>query len=248
MALGDKVQLNLDVEQQTAQLSIEMSDGLQINMLNGSYPIGNGMGQLVFTPATQTENARIGVEVSLQALVAGQLGNIGTVATLPNGSPLPVAIQAPLLSIPVYKANGFDVDALLSITPELQIATTVGIPQMNSQYVPAGLAVCQNFRNEQNLAFAAICLYGPGSGKNGGIFVGANLGDVFDFATPAPQPNMAMAMSFASAPEASFLRAMQSVSISSSDWSEELHNPRKVSNRNLLTAKRNVAKILAAKR
>ena len=229
LSLGDKVQLNLDPETQMAQLSIEMSDGLQINMLDGSYPIADGRGRLIFTPASRTENARIGVEVDLAALAAGQLANIGTTSTLPNGSPLPVAINAPLLMIPVIKNNNFDVNALLSISPELQIGAAVGIAQMSSSYIPNGIAVCQNFRNAENVAFAAICLYGPSTGKSGGVFVGANLGDVFDMNEAAPMvaSSNSRALMVASAPQRLVLNSFNPVSISSTTWSEQMYDPSK---------------------
>lgn len=227
LSIGDKVQVNLDVERQTAQLTVEMSDGLQINMLNGSYPIADGKGQLIFVPATKTQNARIGVEVNLTALAAGQLAGIGTVSTLPNGSPLPVAMTAPLLSIPAVHNNNFAVDALLAVTPELQIGATVGIAQMNTKYIPGGISVCQNFRNDQNVAFAAICLYGPGENKSGGVFVGANFGDVFNFSAPEIEDSNSMMLFAATAPQARMASSFSPISMSSTKYSMHKFDPKK---------------------
>lgn len=249
LSLGDKVQLNLDAERQVAQLSVEMSDGLQINLLNGAFPIAGGKGQLIFTPATRTTNARIGVEVNLAALAAGQMADVGSISTLPNGSPLPVAINAPLLTVPVIQNRNFDVNAVFSITPELQIGAAVGITQMSNQYIPDGIAVCQNFRNEQNFAFAAVCLYGPSTGKSGGVFVAANLGDVFN--SFELEPEMLASTSsralMVAAPQASVMKAFNPISMSSKNWSSEMYDPRnKLSGSSGQKALRNAQRILKA--
>lgn len=248
LTLGDKFQVQVDPATQTARLTVEMSDGLQINMLNGEFPIANGQGKLIFVPATREENARIGVEVNLVALAGGQFTNIGAVSTLPNGAPLPVAITPPLLSIPVIKNNNFDVDALLSITPEVQIGAAVGISQINSRYVPGGISVCQNFRNEQGLAFAAICLYGPNGNESGGIFVGANLGDILNLDQQQPMAMTAARSAFAmSAETESFSRlSLNPVDMTSSNWAHSIHDPSKVLNRTWQKAERNVRRILRA--
>jgi len=241
LSIGDQVQLNVDLQTQTAELSVEMSDGLQINMLNGAFPLPDGAGELVFVPATQQANARIAVRANLAVLAGDYLGNINAISSLPNGSPLPVAVTPPLLSVPVLQNQNFKVAANFSITPEVQIGATIGIAQLNSRYVPEGIAICQNFRNEQNLAFAAVCLYGPGQNEYGGIFVGANLGDLFH---QEQSPALASAMLMSSAPM-SRLSSSASWASSSDDYSFQTHDPKRdLTGSRGLKALRNVQKIL----
>lgn len=244
LSIGDRVQLNVDLQTQMAELSVEMSDGLQINMANGSFPIANGAGELVFVPATQTANARIAVRANLAVLAAGQLGNIGAISTLPNGAPLPVALTPPLLKVPVLQNANFKANALFSIQPDVQIGASIGIAQMNSRYVPEGIAICQNFRNEQNFAFAAVCLYGPAQNEWGGIFVGANLGDLFH-QNQQPAPSSSQMLLARAAPMSSLAT---SSSWSSDDYSFATHDPKNsLSGSRGVKTLRNVQKIFRAR-
>jgi hypothetical protein len=255
LTLGDKVQVQVDTETQNARLTIEMSDGLQVNLLNGEYPLPDGKGKLIFVPATKTENARIGVEVSLAALAGGNLG-LGAITTLPNGAPMPVAMTPPLLSVPVIKNGNYDVDALFSVTPEVQIGAAIGIKQLSNKYIPGGVSLCQNFRNEEGMAFAAVCLYGPSDTKTGGIFVGANFGDLLNLdegtdpvdgdsnPDPVPAP-MASRMMFTA--KAIPQLNLSPMSLVSSDWGHTIHDPSKSLSKNWQKAEKNVRAVLKAK-
>jgi len=255
LSLGDQVQIQVDPQTQNARLTVEMSDGLQVNLLNGEYPLPEGKGKLIFVPATKTANARIGVEVNLAALAGGNLG-IGAITTLPNGAPLPVAMTPPLLSVPVIKNGNFDVDALFSVTPEVQIGAAVGIKQLSNKYIPGGVSICQNFRNEEGLAFAAVCLYGPSENKTGGIFVGANFGDLLNIDQPAdpvdgetpvsPAPLMARSM-FSVASKSMPKLSLDPVDMISSDWGHSMHDPSKSLTKNWQKTEKNVRTVLRAK-
>ncbi len=254
LTLGDKVQVQVDPVTQNARLTVEMSDGLQVNLLNGEYPLPDGKGKLIFVPATKTSNARIGVEVSLASLAGGNMG-IGSITTLPNGAPMPVAMTPPLLSVPVIKNGNYDVDALFSVTPEVQIGAAIGIKQLSNKYIPGGVSLCQNFRNEEGLAFAAVCLYGPSDAKSGGIFVGANFGDLLnldegtdpvDGTEPDPVPAPMAARSLFSVKSMPQLN-LNSMSVISSDWGHTIHDPSKSLSKNWQKAEKNVRAILKAK-
>ncbi|PIR21768.1 MAG: hypothetical protein COV44_11455 [Deltaproteobacteria bacterium CG11_big_fil_rev_8_21_14_0_20_45_16] len=253
-SLGDKVGISLDPLTQVASLSVEMSDGLEVN-LDGSFEIAEGYGSLHFQPATKTENAKIVIDLNLQAVLAGQLGQYGLVTTMPNGAPLPVAMTPPLIKIPVLQSGGITLDALAAITPELQLGAFVGISQFKSQYIPMGVSVCQNFRNEENYAFAAICIYGPSGNLPGGIFLGGNFGEVLDLdGIIQSSPEM---LALQSSPTALMAVSMQSqlmasqavsteVAQDSKVWTKEQYDPQsRLSNRRTeLKVARNVAKIL----
>jgi hypothetical protein len=254
LTLGDKVQVQVDPVTQNARLTVEMSDGLQVNLLNGEYPLPDGKGKLIFVPATKTANARIGVEVSLASLAGGNMG-IGSITTLPNGAPMPVAMTPPLLSVPVIKNGNYDVDALFSVTPEVQIGAAIGIKQLSNKYIPGGVSLCQNFRNEEGLAFAAVCLYGPSDTKTGGIFVGANFGDLLnldegtdpvDGTEPDPVPAPMAARSMFSVKVMPQLN-LNSMSVVSSDWGHTIHDPSKSLSKNWQKAEKNVRAVLKAK-
>lgn len=254
LTLGDKVQVQVDPVTQNARLTVEMSDGLQVNLLNGEYPLPEGKGKLIFVPATKTSNARIGVEVSLASLAGGNMG-LGSITTLPNGAPMPVAMTPPLLSVPVIKNGNYDVDALFSVTPEVQIGAAIGIKQLSNKYIPGGVSLCQNFRNEEGMAFAAVCLYGPSDAKSGGIFVGANFGDLLnldegtdpvDGTEPDPVPAPMAARSLFSVKAMPQLN-LNSMSMVSSDWGHTIHDPSKSLSKNWQKAEKNVRAILKAK-
>lgn len=245
--LGQNVSLSLDTETQTAKLEIVMGDGLEVNM-NGSFPIEGGKGSIYFVPATKTTPAKIGFEANLAVIAGSQLAGIGTIATMPNGAPLPVAMTPPLLEVQVIKNANFNVAADFAITPELQLGATIGIAKMSTQYIPAGgLSLCQNFRNQDHLAFAAVCVYGPNGVKSGGIFIGANFGNVLGNVI---QPNtnvasMSMALSQASEPRlVEQAVVFQSMHQSSSNWVESSTSWNNLSSRTQQKAANNVYSIL----
>ncbi len=222
--IADKVHLVLDPEQQIARLEVEMGDGLEVS-INGEFPIADGYGRLIFVPATREQNAQIWVEVDLEAVISNQFGEYGLISTLPNGANLPVAILPPLIAIPVSQSSSFDLTAGLSIAPEFQLAGIIGIKQFSSNYVPMGIAVCQNFRNAENIAFAAVCLYGPGNNTSGGIFIGANFGDILNLdSEPQQQQNRLMMSQSAvfSAPT----QLADAVNVRSAKWESSVHDPR----------------------
>jgi hypothetical protein len=247
MKLSDRVLMLLDPENQKAAFTIEMSDGLQVNIPNGAYPIGNGVGQLIFVPATKEANARIGIEVNLAAVAGDALADVGVVESLPNGNAFPVAITPPLFSIPAVKSNSFKVNALTSISPEFQLGATVGISQMSSKYVPQGISLCQNFRNEQGVATSAVCIYGPGMEEFGGIFLGANFGELFE---KREQRNFdsSMRLMASSTPLQNQMRQLGALNLTTEDWSYAIHDPRN-SLRGSKGSKvaRNIRKILAVR-
>jgi hypothetical protein len=142
---------------------------------------------------------------------------------------------------------------LASIIPELQIGALIGIAQFKTQYFPQGIAICQNFRNEEGMAFAAVCLYGPGAKDPGGIFVGANFGSVIEMFEQEQQlmalsrGHMALSVADQVKPSVS-AEVTHAVSASSNDWREERYDPkRKLSGRNGLKALRNAKRILRAR-
>jgi hypothetical protein len=254
LKIGDKVQLRLDPATQTANLEVEMSDGLQVS-LNGDFPIADGKGRLYFVDATKTTNAKIGVEVNL-AVLAGStvIHDIGTISTLPNGAALPVAMTPPLMTIPVVHNANYNLDAAFTLTPDVQIAALIGIKQFSAKYVPAGVAVCQNFRNADNLAFAAVCLYGASAdGKSGGIFVGADMGPVLDLngIIPSNPQRNSVSLMASSAPFTLDSRSLnfQARSTTSTKFDSSIVDPRRDLQGNKgIKAWNNVQKVLSVRR
>lgn len=175
--IGQNIQVSLDPLTQQAKLEVEMTSGLQVSMAAGNYLIQGNWGDVYFVDATKTTNSKIGIALNIATIVGEQL-NFSVINALPNAAPLPIALTGPLFQIPVTHTSSMDVSAVLSLTPELQLGAMVGISQFSSQYVIQGVAVCQNFRDSSNVAYAAICLYGPSGTKNGGIFIGGTLGNV----------------------------------------------------------------------
>jgi hypothetical protein len=178
-SLSDQVRINLDPIAQRASLEVDMSDGLEVS-LDGEFEIAKGYGKLNFVRATKSSNAKIQVSFDLAKLADDQLGGYSAVSSLPNLAPLPVALTPPLVKIPVINQGQIQVEALASIVPELQVGAFIHIAQFKTQYFPQGVAICQNFRNSEGLAFAAVCIFGPGDTKSGGIFVGGSFGDVLN--------------------------------------------------------------------
>ncbi|MBN8555545.1 MAG: hypothetical protein J0L93_08885 [Deltaproteobacteria bacterium] len=244
LQLGDNVQLKLNPETQTANLEVEMSDGLQVSM-TGDYPIANGKGRLYFVDATKTTNARIGVEVNLAAVAGSTMTDMGAITTLPNGSPLPVAMTPPLLTIPVLKNANFSLDAAFALSPDLQIASLIGIQQFSAKYVPAGIALCQNFRDSNNVAFAAVCIFGASaSGKTGGIFVGANFGEVLNMDNLLASKSSSAKLFASSAPF-----TIQAKAISSSNFTSTMVDPKNLLKGSAVSKTiSNVQKVLSVRR
>jgi hypothetical protein len=249
--LGDNVTLKLDAEHQTANLEVQMSDGLEVS-LNGEFPLANGQGRIYFAPATQTETAKIGIEANLAVIAGGSVINMETISTLPSGAMLPVAMTPPLLVARVLKNANYDISAAFTLVPELQLGAVVGITQMNAQYIPTGgLAICQNFRNENKVAFAAICVYGPTATTSGGIFIGSNFGDVLnnsEISTPANSSSVArsaMALSSSSAPFVMNRNVLSTSSnVHSSNWVDSNSGVKMLTSRTRQKAANNILKIL----
>lgn len=244
LSLGDRVELKINPADQSAQVSVEMSDGLEVGM-SGEFPIAGGRGYLTLIPATKTENARIAIKVYMATLVGGQL-DTGVVMTLPNGAPLPVSLTPPLLQVNVLNSNSFDLAALFSVTPELQVAGVIGIGQFSNQYVPEGIAVCQNFRNAEKLAFAAVCIYGPkGKKVKGGLFVGGNFGEIGalnDIISPSVTRSLLASSSV-------YPLKLSELNIASDQWQESIHDPEhQLQGEKALKTVRNVQKVLKAKK
>lgn len=262
-SLGDRVNISLDPLEQTAALEVEMSDGLQVN-LNGEFDIADGYGTLRFEPATRVDNAKIVVEFDVAQAINDQLDGYALVTELPNNSPLPVAMTPPLIGIPVLDNGDISVKAAASILPELQVGALIGISQFQTRYFPQGVSICQNFRNEEGYAFAAVCLYGPGSNESGGIFVGGNFGQVLDMDLFQPgmgealastdlgqsRSSLALVSAASQVQPVAMSRAavMQSSSEESWAWTEERYDPRrKLRGRKGLKALRNAKRILRAR-
>lgn len=243
--LGKDVSLTLDTDKQIAKVEIAMGDGLEVS-LNGDFPVAGGKGRIYFVPATKTSTARIGFEANLLALAGSTMTDVGSISTLPSGANLPVAMTPPLLSVQVIKNQNFDVSAVFAVTPELQLGTVVGISQMNSKYIPTGgIAICQDFRNDAKVAFAAVCIYGPNGSRSGGIFVGANFGDVLHDVINNSSSVSTMALSAASAPfqmDAQLLT--ESKTVRSSDWVESSQGMDNLSARTKQKAANNIFNIL----
>lgn len=242
-SLGDRVDLVLDPVAGTASMKVEMSDNLEV-ALAGEFPIGgNGYATIEFVPGSRTERASILLKVDLLRIVEDQVDigdlGVGVVNNLPNGAPFPAAILPPLASIPVVQSGSVRVNAMLGLIPELQVGAMIHIDQFRSGRFPQGVSICQNFRNSDNVAFAAICLVGPGNNTSGGIFVGGNFGEVLDFDLPVPfsQPEpqlMAMSrMSALSAAPADDLKPQMTIVSdelveSSYFWTEQSHKRRQM--------------------
>lgn len=234
--LGQNVQLILDPASQSAKLEVEMTNGLQVSAA-GSYLIQNNWGHLYFVDATKTTNAKIGIEVSLAEILKHQL-NFALLNSLPNGAPLPVAVTPPVLGIPVVKNSNFDFKAVLSLTPELQLGALVGISAFSTKYVIPGVAICQNFRNSEKAAYAAVCIYGPSanSSESGGVFIGGTFGNVIPadmIASSTPiATNLAMRSSVfalsSKASESNFSGLnLPAMNISSNQFEDSIHDPKK---------------------
>jgi hypothetical protein len=251
-SVGDRVGMSINPDDQTASFDIELSDGLEI-AVSGEFPIADGAGSLSFVPATREQNAKIRVKVYLAALVGDELDNISAVDSLPNGSPLPVAVLAPLLSIPVIEEGSVTADALFSVTPELQLGAMVGIEAFNSNNVPNGISICQNFRNDEKVAFAAICLYGPSGTERGGIFVGGTFGDVLGGVIDSDdgEGNILLASTALTTVNMNddsdeVNLNLSAMNISSMMWSEQRHDPRRrLRGRRGSRAMKNVRRILS---
>lgn len=254
-SLADRMDLLLDPDNNFAKVEVEMSDGLEVR-LDGSFDIANGYGNLTFEPATRRDNAKIVLEFDLLRVAEDQLGTTQLVTELPNNAgPLPVAMTPPLIGIDVMENRDFDVDALVSVVPELQAGALVGIDKFRSRYIPQGASICQNFRNSDGLAVAALCVYGPGD-ESGGIFIGGNFGDVFNLdESPSDDSNL-MAMSSFTALNRSTIDEqltikdhVRSFAVSSYSWDEERHDPRrKLRGSKGKRAMDNVKKILRVRR
>jgi hypothetical protein len=253
--LGQNVQVILDPTAQTAKIEVELTNGLQVSAA-GDYLIQQNWGRVYFVDATKTANSKIGVEVSMAKIIGQQL-NFGLLSSLPNGAPLPVAVTAPLFAIPVMQNANFDIKAALSLTPELQLGAVVGIKAFNSKYVIPGIALCQNFRNANNEAYAAVCLYGPAADNstNGGIFIGGTFGNVIPTHIASAVPtttNLSMrsamfAMAMPSSDTASELR-LPAINMLSAQYFEEIHDPKnKMYTSEGLKSLKNVQKVLKVK-
>ncbi len=177
-SLGQKASFKLDPITQSAKFEVEMTNGLEVSMA-GNYLIQNNWGHVYFVSATKSNNARIGIAVDLLAVIGHQI-DLPIISSLPNGAPLPVAVTPPLFSIPVHKDNNFNLKALLSLAPDLQMGVLAGIKAFSTKYVLPGFAVCQNFRNADKVAIAAICIYGPNADntESGGVMIGGSFGNV----------------------------------------------------------------------
>jgi|GEM_PF-7093529 len=257
-SLGDNVSINLDPVAQVAKVEVTLSNGLEVNM-SGDFPIANGYGTLSFVPATKTDNAKIVISFDLAQAISDQMNGYGIRNQLPNGAPFPVAMTPPLFDIPVTQQGGITVDALAAILPELQVGALVGIPQFKSQYFPAGVSICQNFRDSNNYAYAAVCLYGPGANNEpGGIFVGADFGQVLDnntiqqsqqIASLQRSHNALMSASVASEIQPlSDAQIVANINKKSWNWTEQKHDPkRQLSGLRGYKALQNAKKILSVK-
>ena len=259
MALGKRVQLKLDPEQQTANIEVEMGDGLEVS-LAGDFPIANGVGALYFAQATREANAKIGVKVNVARLVSDK---IDVISTLPSGAPLPAAVRGPLFMMPIQQDQNFDLNAVFSLTPELQVGAVVGMKVFSTRYVIPGVALCQNFRNSENRAFAAVCLYGPNqtTNKYGGIFLGGTFGEVLNrqlqadnessdvealVSTKSLRSARLMAVNFE---PASKVYEMPAIDISSDDFAQDIHDPaQKLNGSAGIKTLRNVQKVLQVRR
>lgn len=226
-SLGDQISIFLDPHEQTATVEVKMSDGLEVH-LDGEFPIANGYGLLSFVPATKKENARIRIEFDLNQIVNDQLGGYQVMSRLPNDAPFPVAMTPPLVRIPVVDKGSVTASALAAVVPELQVGALIGIAQFKTQYFPQGVAICQNFRNQQGYAYAAICLYGPSARESGGIFLGGNFGEVFDSqellaTSSANRTLMAVQRSQSINP----LDQLKRIHVNSWSWDEQRYDPRR---------------------
>lgn len=249
--LGQRLSLKLDAEKQTANLEVEMSQGLEL-ALSGSFGFPKEYGSLYFVPASKTTNAKIGVAVNVAKIVADQAHiDIGNVSTLPNGAPLPVAMTAPLLSLPVYKNNDFDVKGLLALSPDLQIGTLVGLKVFNSKYIIPGFAVCQNFRNSEQVAVAAICIYGPNASGTewGGIMVGGNLGQVLPQSGSSASVQAVASKSFMMRTASASELSLNPFEVQSVDFVNSIYDPAKELNGSKgLKTYRNIQKVLQVRK
>jgi hypothetical protein len=256
--LSDQASVSFDPFTQSARLEIDMADGVEVAMA-GDFQFGNGIGRIRMQPATRVDNAKIVVELSAAHLIGNPLGNLGSVTELPNGSPFPVAVQPPLYKIPVTQQGAVRLEALLSIVPELQLGALVHINQFSANVFPAGVSICQNFRNSDRIAFAAVCLYGPGSQGSGGIFVGGNLGNVLGLDEDSwmnPQAEQLRASMSQSRYSLSNVRVADQLVASaaetydsSREWQEQRHDPRRrLSGSNGSRALRNAERILKVRR
>ena len=146
---------------------------------------------------------------------------------------------------------------MLSLTPELQLGANVGIKAFTTNYVVPGVALCQNFRNSANQAYAAVCLYGPNAatGRNGGIFLGGTFGEVIKSqmltAQSSASPQAIRMMSFAAEPAFEVPTSqlvMETKETKSEQFSITMHDPEKqLSGSKGLKTLRNVQKILAVR-
>ncbi len=251
--LGKNVSLKLDAENQSANLEVEMMSGLEVS-LAGEFPLADEWGHLYFVPATRESNSKIGIRVNVAKLVDDK---INIVTTLPNGAPMPAALQPPLFVREVMKNGEFDAEALLSVVPELQIGMNVGIKAFSSKYVIPGVAICQNFRNSEQQAYAAVCLYGPNplDGRHGGIFVGGTFGEVIksEMLSSSVESRRAMrTLAFTAEPAfavSSDILINESKDESSEDFELAMHDPKdELKGKKGLKTLRNVQKILKVRR
>jgi hypothetical protein len=247
--LGDQIEIILDPLTQTARVELDMADGLEVSM-DGKFDIANGYGSIYLQRATKTENAKIVVELHVSQVIGDPLGGLPILTQLPNGAPLPVSMTPPLFKVPVTKQGSFTLDALFALNPELQVGALVGISHFNSNVFPIGVSICQNFRNSDRIAFASVCLYGPGSQGSGGIFVGGNFGDVLGLDDFIPElissPRHAL-MAVSAADQVSSVQS--DVQAKSRQWSEQRHDPRRrLSGSNGSRALRNAENILKVRR
>lgn len=253
-SIGKSVQVKLDPDQKTANLELEMGDGLEVS-LAGSFPLANGVGELYFTQATRETNAKIGLRVLVSKLIDDK---INIISALPSGAPLPAAILPPLFKVPVSKSQEFDLNAVFSLTPELQMGALIGMKVLSTNYMISGVALCQNFRNSENRAFAAACLYGPNpsSSQFGGIFLGGTFGDVIKsnlLAKMSPKDSISprvMKMSAASEVfEADESFDLPAIEESSSTFDQGIHDPeKKLAGSKGLKMHRNLEKIFRVRR
>lgn len=229
-SIADSVHLVLD-DDLTAKFQVEMSNGLEVHM-DGGYDFLEGYGSVEFIPATQYENALISMELDLEKLAQDELDGYGTVSSLPNNAPFPVATVPPLVQIPVVEEGSVEVDALVSAIPDLQLGAFIKIDEFRSSQFPEGVAICQNFRNDDNYAFAAACLYGPLGNQAGGIYIGGNFGEVIDWENEglfAQQSNTGLQSSTALMNQQRSLDRLEEVSTNEKAWRwrEERYDPRR---------------------
>lgn len=236
--LTDSLNIFLDPDEQVARMEVQLGDGLEVQ-LDGEFPLADGYGRLFFEPATRVENSRIIVELDVGRIVQDQidLDGYGVITGLPNGASLPVSMTPPLIGVPVTQGGSVNVTAAIGIYPELQIGAVIDVAELRAGNFPEGVSICQNFRNEDNYAFASACLYGPSNGRSGGIFIGGNFGDVLGdlLDAPAEQPaellalrSSGLAMALASSSVAALQMApVRYVSESSQVWTESRHGRNK---------------------